>query len=119
MSRTEFSAKTKALAFLRAAGYCENQVVDEHGSTTRCGAKLTVGKFHYDHIVADGLRKDSSLENCAVLCIQCHKDKTARDVPAIAKAKRLERTHRGIKKPRSITSWRRFDGTIVRKSRER
>lgn len=87
MSRAEFAAKTKALAFQRAAGACEG-----------CGARLTVTKFHYDHIVADGLSHDNSLDNCAVLCVPCHNEKTPGDVKAIAKAKRIERKYNGIRK---------------------
>ena len=89
MSRHEFPAKTKAEAFKRANGCCEGE---------GCGAKLTVGKFHYDHVIADGLRKDNSLGNCAVLCVACHGQKTPGDVRAIAKAKRTENKHRGIRK---------------------
>ena len=38
------------------------------------------------------------LGNCVVLCIACHRDKTTkRDVPAIAKAKRVSDKHLGIK----------------------
>jgi 5-methylcytosine-specific restriction enzyme A len=98
MSRAEFSAKTKALAFQRAAGFCEGIVKGE-----RCGARLTVGKFAYDHVIADGLSHDNSLENCACLCLPCHADKTPGDVRVIAKAKRLERRHvQGIKKKSSM-----------------
>ena len=42
--RKEFSTKTKALAFQRANGRCE-----------KCGYRLTVGKYHYDHTRPDGL----------------------------------------------------------------
>jgi 5-methylcytosine-specific restriction enzyme A len=119
VSRAEFSAKTKALAFQRAAGHCEGTVIDDHGGTVRCMARLTVGKFHYDHVIADGLSHDNSLENCAVLCVPCHSEKTPGDVRAIAKAKRIERKHNGIRKPRTLTRWRRFNGEIVTKERER
>jgi 5-methylcytosine-specific restriction enzyme A len=103
MPRAEFSAKTKALAFQRAAGFCEGIVDGE-----RCGARLTVGKFAYDHIIADGLRKDNSLENAAVLCIQCHAAKTPGDVRAIARAKRIERKHLGITKSKRPIAGRGF-----------
>jgi 5-methylcytosine-specific restriction endonuclease McrA len=91
--RQEFSAKVKAAAFLRADGFCEGIVDGE-----RCGAKLTVGKFAFDHVIADGLTGEPTLSNCAVLCLPCHSAKTPGDVKAIAKAKRIERKHRGIKK---------------------
>lgn len=109
--RREFTKQVKRDAFLRANGCCEGK---------NCGARLTVGKFHYDHHIPDALGGEPLLENCVVLCIACHREKTSRgDVPAIAKAKRIRDRQIGIKKPRTIRSWRRFDGTIVHASRER
>jgi 5-methylcytosine-specific restriction protein A len=86
--RREFSNYTKAQAALRSNGLCEG-----------CGVRLTTGHYHYDHVVPDQLGGEPTLENCAVLCKPCHGEKTAkRDVPAIAKAKRRQRKHLGIKK---------------------
>lgn len=113
--RNEFTAKTKALAFQRAGGFCEGRFI----TGERCGARLTPGRFHYDHVIADGLSHDNSLDNCACLCLPCHSDKTPGDVKVIAKAKRLERRQMGIKKPRKITRWRKFNGDIVTAKRER
>ena len=122
MSRHEFSAKTKAQAFARAAGFCEGNIVDEHGSTARCGSRLTVGKFAYDHIIAEGLTGGKpTLENCAVLCLPCHTAKTRRDVSYIAKAKRVEKKHRGIRKKSKFACSKdspyrkKIDGTVVRR----
>jgi hypothetical protein len=43
---------------------------------------------------------DTSLTNCAVLCLPCHGVKTQKiDVPMIAKAKRVADKHLGIRKP--------------------
>ena len=81
MARREFSAKVRALAFERAGGHCEG-----------CTARLTVGKFAYDHVVPDALGGEPILTNCAVLCTNCHGAKTAKgDVPRIAKAVRTYR----------------------------
>lgn len=88
MSRREFSKKTKRDAFVRAAGHCEGP---------GCGAKLTLGKFAYDHIDPDGLTGEPTLENCQVLCAPCHLEKTRLDVKHIAQAKRREDAHRGIR----------------------
>src|SRR5215472_18250081 len=89
MSRAEFSAKIKLAAFGRAEGYCDG-----------CSAKLHPGRWHCDHVVPCGLGGEATLENAQVLCEPCHRDKTgSRDVPAIAKAKRLERRAAGIRKP--------------------
>ncbi len=108
MVRAEFSAKTKVLAFQRAAGFCEGTVIDDQAGMVRCCARLTVGKFAYDHVVADGLRKDNSLTNCAVLCLPCHAAKTRGDVRAIARAKRIERKHLGISKAKRPIAGRGF-----------
>jgi 5-methylcytosine-specific restriction enzyme A len=84
--RREFSRTTKALAFQRANGKCEGE---------NCGARLTVGKFAYDHNNPDGLTGEPTLENCVVLCNACHSFKTKRDVANIARAKRREARHIG------------------------
>jgi hypothetical protein len=42
---------------------------------------------------------EPTLENCVVLCRSCHRIKTSgQDVPAIAKAKRIERKHIGAER---------------------
>ena len=110
MSRREFSKQVKRDAVKRAGGKCENE---------NCGALFGV-KFHFDHDVADGLGGEPTLDNCKVLCHACHDEKTRKhDVPLIAKTKRIQDRHNGIKKPRTIRSWRKFDGTIVHADRER
>lgn len=62
-----------------------------------CGGLIT-GRFDIDHIRADGLLGEPTLENARVLCSPCHKEKTADDVNRIAKAKRVEARHLGVKK---------------------
>ena len=87
MSRREFSAKVKVAAFKRANDACEG-----------CGARLTVGKFHYDHVLPDALGGEPTLENCAVLCTVCHTEKTSKgDVPRIRKADRQLKFHIGAR----------------------
>lgn len=83
--RQEFPARVKMEALARSKGRCE-------GSS--CGTKLTIAKYHFDHVIADGLGGKPTLDNCAVLCWACHRVKTSEsDVPAIAKAKRREIKH--------------------------
>lgn len=113
MSRREFPKAVKRDAFLRANGRCENAA---------CKAFLTLGKYHYDHDIPDGLGGEPILENCVVLCIACHKDKTTtKDVPAIAKAKRVSDKHLGIRKPSTFpgsrdSGWKRkMNGEVVRR----
>lgn len=107
--RQEFPAKVKIAAFERANGRCE-----------RCTAKVGVGNVEYDHGIPCGLGGAASDANCIVLCKTCHRSKTSKDdVPRIAKAKRQQRYAAGIKKPRTITRWKRFGGTIVYADRQR
>ena len=82
------------LAFERAGGHCEG-----------CTARLTVGKFAYDHVVPDALGGEPILTNCAVLCTNCHGAKTAKgDVPRIAKAVRTYRKNINAR-PRPKHRW--------------
>src|SRR4051794_18938663 len=107
--RKEFSTRTKALAFQRANGRCE-----------ACGARLTTGKFHYDHENPDGLTGSNDLANCRVLCTACHRDKTRNDVGHIAQARRREARHIGAHKSRNplpggrLSKWRKkLTGKVV------
>jgi 5-methylcytosine-specific restriction protein A len=87
--RREFSNYVKAQAAIRANGKCEG-----------CTARLLTGGYHYDHLTPDALGGDPTIDNCQVLCKACHGLKTTKaDVPNIARAKRRERKHLGIKKP--------------------
>lgn len=87
VDRIEFSKKTRAEAFLRCGGNCES-----------CGMRLKQGEAEYDHRIAFYLSRDSSLENCSVLCRPCHRGvgaKTADDQRIIAKVKRVKAKHDG------------------------
>lgn len=107
--RREFPKAVKIAAFQRSAGHCEG-----------CTAKLFAGGIFYDHRIPDAMGGDPVLSNCDVLCKVCHDAKTRQqDVPSIAKAKRREARNIGVKKPRTITRWRRFDGSVVTAPRER
>jgi 5-methylcytosine-specific restriction protein A len=107
--RREFSAKVKLAAFERANKHCE-----------RCAALLIAGKFRYNHRIPDALGGEPTLENCECLCLACDGIQTYKtDIPAIAKSKRIRRRNAGVKKPRTITGWRRFNGEKVYATRER
>lgn len=110
MSRREFSKQVKREALQRAAGQCEGE---------KCGALFGV-KFHFDHVIADGLGGEPTLDNCAVLCHVCHNEKTRKhDVPLIAKTKRIQDRHNSIKKPSRFpgsrnSRWKKkIDGRVV------
>jgi 5-methylcytosine-specific restriction endonuclease McrA len=97
--RREFSKQVKRDALKRAVGKCE---------AADCGALFGV-KFHFDHIIADGLGGEPTLDNCAVLCHVCHDEKTRKhDVPRIAKMKRVWDRHNGITAPRAKIQSRGF-----------
>jgi 5-methylcytosine-specific restriction endonuclease McrA len=107
--RNEFTKQVKLAAYERAAGHCEV-----------CSAPLAGKPVEYDHIVARAFGGAGELDNCCVACRNCHRDKTTTfDMPAIAKGRRIRLRQAGICKPRTITAWRRFNGSIVRAPRER
>lgn len=80
---------------------------------------LPSDQWDCDHAVAlinGGEHRESNL--VPVLRVE-HRKKTADDVKQKAKNDRVRKKHLGIKKPRTIRSWRRFDGSIVHAERER
>jgi 5-methylcytosine-specific restriction protein A len=118
MTRAEFSRATKRKAWDRAGGCCQCQSCPAHQG--RCGISLHGKVGHYDHIIAETFSHDSSLGNCQLLCVNCHDRKTAKqDIPAIAKSNRIRVRHAGIRRPRTILTGRKMDGTPVKYSRER
>lgn len=99
--RSEFTAKTKAQAFLDCKGLCQS-----------CNIKLTESTgVQYDHIIACGIGGTNDSSNISVLCRNCHGAKTTRDdMPRIAKAKRAHRASIGIRKQTKFTGWRSMSG---------
>lgn len=74
----------------------------------RCNANLSAG-VDFDHIIADSLSGDNSLENCAAVCRSCHSFKTrTNDTPKAAKSKRVSDKHLGIKSDKPKISGRGF-----------
>ena len=109
--RQNFHPKVMIRAWDRADGCCE---------LCKTGSKLIPGNIFYDHIIPDRMGGEPTLQNCQVLCRSHHDAKTfTADIPNIARAKRRQRKHVGIRKPRTITRWRKFNGDIVYASRER
>lgn len=87
----------------------------------KCTREIGEGKLPWDcdHITALALGGGNREANLRPLCKECHKTKTKVDVriKAVYYAKRKKRA--GVKKPRSITRWRKFNGEIVYASRQR
>jgi hypothetical protein len=88
MSRREFSRDIKVAVIKRAT---QNSVV----YCEQCGALAK--KWQIDHRRADGLLGEPTLENAQLLGTCCYEPKNAQDTRDIARAKRLEARHFGIK----------------------
>ncbi|MBX5154595.1 HNH endonuclease [Rhizobium lentis] len=98
MSRREFTKQTKRDALRRSGLLCE-AIGAMYGLPAghRCNAPLSVG-VQYDHVVLDANSKDNSLENCAAVCVKCHRWKTSNhDTPMAAKTVRMQDKARGIR----------------------
>lgn len=98
MARREFTRATKRAALARSEGRCE-AIGAWYGLEPgkRCGASLAAG-VEFDHIILDANSKDNSLENCAAVCLPCHRHKSAKhDTPTAAKTLRQQDRARGIK----------------------
>jgi 5-methylcytosine-specific restriction protein A len=84
MSRREFPQSVKVAAIKRATRdgliFCEE-----------CGCLAK--RVEIDHVRADGLLGEPTLENAMVLCKPCHDEKSKSDTTAIAQAKRREAKH--------------------------
>jgi hypothetical protein len=94
---------------------------DAHGGVcVICGTKILVGSPWIDeHINPREISGDDSMDNRGPAHVFCAKQKTKGDQKLIAKTKRIRAKHLGIKKPRTITGWRKFNGERVFASRSR
>lgn len=97
--RREFTKATKVLVIKRATKdgvvYCE-----------LCG--LPAKKIEIDHVIPDALhtedKKSNDVSNARLLCQPCHKTKTKNDVAEIARAKRREAKHIGVRNRPTLKS---------------
>lgn len=90
--RQSFTPKQVAAVFLKHDGRCAS-----------CTAKVKLGDHQIDHIQPLDLLGLHSIENWQLLCTDCHKRKTARDIKRICKARRL-RGETGNRHKRKIQS---------------
>ena len=85
-----------------------------------CGRRIAAGeKWDAEDeiaIINGGQRRESNLRP---FLAEHHPQKTTRDVAIKSKTYQMAKRHLGIRKPRSITQWRRFDGSIVSAPRAR
>lgn len=94
---------------LRSEGYCQ------------CCRREVVGKLRaeFDHVIPLIIGGEHRETNLQLLCNECHAAKTKRDVKIKAKASSIRKKHLGIKKPRTMTRWRKFNGEPVYAERDR
>lgn len=93
---------------------------DHKGKCCICLLPIPTGDPWIDeHVIPLELGGSNDLSNRGPAHVDCARKKTARDQRAIAKSYRTRARHLGVKKPRTITRWRKFDGTPVYASRER
>ena len=97
--RREFPARVKLQAYNRSLGVIDGKPHCEvKWDGKRCG-KLILGVPEYDHVKADGLGGEPTLENCQVACRDCHRRKThTEDRPIMQKADNQRRAAAGIKR---------------------
>lgn len=101
MSRREFSKGVRLQAWERSGGRCE----------CGCGQKI-LGRPEYDHITPAAIGGSNDLDNCRVMAKRCHRVKTDRDVPAIAKSTRIAEKRAGVRTGRGFRGWLTFSGEI-------
>lgn len=76
-------------------------------------------QWDLDHRLALCNGGSNSEDNLVPVLRDAHRIKTRSDVKLKAKTDRLRKRHMGLKKPRTITAWRKMDGTPVFAARER
>lgn len=113
--RKGFTPKQRAEAFMLAKGRCE-----------ACNVKVT-GRYDVDHRIALDHTGKHEPSNWRVLCVDCHKAKTASDAAVSAHINRIHEKH-GFKEPKrrakpkmqgrgfnkSLT--KRFSGEVVKRT---
>jgi 5-methylcytosine-specific restriction protein A len=97
------------------------RIFSEHGGFCPiCTRALRPGQWDIDHIIALGIGGQHREGNLQPVCrTPCHSDKTKADRRAKAKSDRSRKRSAGIAKPRTMTRWRRFDGSPVIADRDR
>lgn len=97
------------------------RVFDTHwGKCHISGRRIMPGEaWECDHVIALINGGENRESNLAPALKEFHKAKTADDIAEKSRVARKRMSALGIKKPRRITQWRKFNGEIVRAGRER
>ena len=98
-ARREFPNRIRAEAYLRADGKCEEG-----------GATVKHKPYQVDHIIPCWQGGEPTLDNARVLCVPCHRPKSAEETRQTAKADRLRRKHIGAAPKKSKIPYRTADG---------
>lgn len=106
--RRRLSQRDRVAMFYAANGMC-----------CLCGGKISAGQaWELHHVIELEMGGADDASNLAPAHDKCHRAHTSTySVPAIAKAKRREARHLGVKRQSSFRGWRRFNGEIVRRDR--
>ena len=92
----------------------------DNGVCHLSGRKIMAGeKWELEHKIALCLGGQHRESNLAPALVLPHRQKTKSDRRMKAKNDRVRKRHIGIKKSRTITAWRKFNGEIVRADRAR
>ena len=84
------------------------------------GRRILAGdKWDLEHIKPLALGGEHRESNMAPALVEPHKIKTKAERRVKAKDDRVRKKHLGVRKPRTITRWRKMDGSPVYASRER
>lgn len=90
------------------------------GKCHRCKRKIFAGEsWTCEHVIALANKGENREKNLNITCAWCLPGKNAEDVAEKSKTYARKAKHIGVKKPRSIRSWRKFDGTPIYAGRER
>ena len=95
MARREFP-KSVRVAVIKRAGASGMILCEKCGGFAR--------RFQIDHIRADGLLGEPTIENAQLLGECCYAPKNADDTTTIARAKRREAKHLGVRKEPTLRS---------------
>jgi 5-methylcytosine-specific restriction protein A len=105
----------------RPPNYVRVRVFLAHGGKCHIACrKIEEGEpWDLDHVVALCNGGENRETNLAPALRDKHREKTKADVAEKSKVYQKRLTHLGIKKPRTITRWRKMNGDPVFASRER
>lgn len=112
VKRKTISTKQRVALFAKHDGVCHI-----------CGGKISVGEsWDVEHVIPFAMGGADDESNWRPSHIKCHRTKTVDDVGKIAKAKRREARHLGVKVSGTPLPFgkkspfkRKLDGTIVRR----